>query len=305
MVASNSTNTALLGTYTLSDGTLSFQPKYPFVPGVGYQILFKDGTEETNAEFRLPKPQHEPAKVTNLFPSSDQLAENTLRFYIHFSRPMARGEIYKHIKLTNDTDKKTVELPFLELEEELWSNDQTRVTLLIDPGRIKREVKPRVDLGPVLEAGKTFTLHVSKKWKDAEGTPLAKDYQKTYSVSKPIREPIDPDLWKLQIPSKGSRESIKVTFTRSLDSALAQRLIWVNDTDGQKLEGTIALDKNERIWLFTPKKEWKVGRHQLFIANHLEDPSGNRVGEPFEVDLLKPVGVAAREDTTKLAFVIK
>ena len=32
--------------------------------------------------------------------------------------------------------------PFLELDEELWSTDGRRFTLLFDPGRIKRGLKP-------------------------------------------------------------------------------------------------------------------------------------------------------------------
>ena len=70
---------------------------------------------------------------------------------------MSRGEAYRHIRLLDATGK-PVAAPFLELDEELWSDDGKRFTLLFDPGRIKRGLKPREELGPVLEAGKSYEL---------------------------------------------------------------------------------------------------------------------------------------------------
>ena len=49
-----------------------------------------------------------------------------------------------------------MDAPFLELDEELWSPDGTRFTLVFDPGRIKRGLKPREEAGPILEAGKSY-----------------------------------------------------------------------------------------------------------------------------------------------------
>ena len=69
------------------------------------------------------------------------LPENLLKFYVHFSAPMSRGNIYDYIRLLN-ADGKQVELPFLEIDEELWDDSLTRLTLFIDPGRIKRGVLP-------------------------------------------------------------------------------------------------------------------------------------------------------------------
>jgi hypothetical protein len=306
VVLADSAGTDLLGTHTLADGTLKFEPRFPFQPGVNYRaIATVDGRESTH-DFTLPKPKVKPGRVSAIFPSGDKLAENTLRFYIHFSKPMAKGDIYKHVVLRNDTDKKVVELPFLELEEELWTLDQTRVTFLIDPGRIKREVRPRIDLGPTLEDGKTFTLTVSKAWKDADGEPLAAEFRKTFTVGKPDRAAIDPEKWTLKEPKAAGREALTIAFGKPLDSGLAQRLIQVEDAAGQPVKGTIALAKNESEWTFTPTKPWTAGKYALRIATHLEDPSGNRVGEPFEVDLLEPVGKPADAATSVTrAFVVK
>ncbi len=298
VVLADTPATALLGTHTLADGTLKFEPRFPFAPGVTYRAILTVDQRETTRDFALPKPKSEPGRVTAIYPSGDTLAENTLRFYIHFSKPMARGDIYRHVTLRNDTDKKVVELPFLELDEELWSPDQTRATFLIDPGRIKREVKPRIDLGPTLEAGKTFTLTVAATWKDADGTALAAASRKTFKVGKADREPIDPAKWTLAAPKAGGRDALKLGFGKALDAGLTQRLITLEDAAGKPIDGTIALAKHESEWSFVPKAPWPAGKHILRIATHLEDPSGNRVGEPFEVDLLEPAGKPADAATS-------
>ena len=61
--------------------------------------------------------------------------------------------------------------PFLELDEELWSPDGTRFTLIFDPGRIKRGLKPREEVGPVLEAGKSYSLVIDRRLARRIGKP--------------------------------------------------------------------------------------------------------------------------------------
>ena len=306
VVLAENPDTPLLGTHTLADGTLKFEPRFPFAPGVKYRAILTVDGRETTHDFALAKPKAQPGRVTAIYPSGDTIPENTLRFYIHFSKPMARGDIYKHVTLRNDSDRKLVELPFLELEEELWTLDQTRATFLIDPGRIKREVKPRIDLGPTLEEGKTFTLTVATTWKDAEGTPLAAEFRKTYKVVKSDRTAIDPEQWALTVPKAGGRDPLKIGFGKPLDAGLVQRLITVEDVAGKPIAGTIALGKQEAEWTFTPTQAWPAGKLSMRIMKHLEDPSGNRVGEPFEVDLLEPVGkpVDVATSVTR-SFVVK
>ncbi len=72
-----------------------------------------------------------------IYPTSSELPENLLKFYIHFSQPMSRGQAYRHIKLLK-ADGKAVDGAYLEIGEELWDASSTRFTLLLEPGRIKR-----------------------------------------------------------------------------------------------------------------------------------------------------------------------
>jgi hypothetical protein len=217
---------------------------------------------------------------------------------------MARGNVYRYIRLINDTDKKDVDLPFLELDEELWTADQTRFTLLIDPGRIKREVTPLEELGPALEEGKRFTLAIAQDWSDANGTKLKTEFRKTFTVTAPDRTPIDPDKW-LIAPPVGNGPAI-VTLDKAIDRALAQRMIRLEDPEGALLLGSVEVTDGERKLRFpAPRGGWSKGRYKLLIDTRLEDVCGNRVGEPFEVDIFKPVERSIETEIVTREFTLK
>lgn len=295
---------ALIGTYSFRGAVLRFEPRFPFAPGVRYRATLADGPTPVAKTFTVPKPATEPATVTAVYPSGDRLPENTLRFYVHFAKPMSRGDAYKYVRLVNETDKTDVQLPFLELDEELWSPDRTRFTLLIDPGRIKREVKPREDLGPALEAGKTFTLIVSRDWPDADGNRLRAEFRKTFVVGPPDRTPIDPAKWTID-PPKGAGP-VTVRVDKPLDRALLERLVWVAGPDGKKVAATAAAADGERqLRLTAPGGGWRPGRYTLVIDPRLEDSCGNRVGEPFEAEMLKAGNAKSEREPVTRAFEIR
>jgi len=293
----------LLGTYSFKAGVLRFEPRFPFAEGVRYRAVLTDGGARTTKEFAIPKPDTEPAAVTALYPSGDRLPENTLRFYLHFSKPMARGEVYRFIRLVNETDRKDVQLPFLELDEELWSPDRRRFTLLIDPGRIKREVKPREDLGPALEAGKTFSLVVSQDWRDADGNRLKADFRKSFAVGPADRTPVDPAKWVIE-PPKGVGPAA-VTLDKPLDHALLRRLVWLTGPDGKKVEAAVSVTPGERGVRFSAPGGWRPGTYTLTVDPRLEDPCGNRVGEPFETEITDPGENKPEREPVTRTFTVK
>jgi hypothetical protein len=217
-----------------------------------------------------------------VYPSADRLPLNLLKFYIHFSAPMSRGSAYSFIRLLK-ADGTPVELPFLELAEELWSPEATRLTLLFDPGRIKRGVKPLEDIGGALELGKHYTLEISPHWRDGRSSPLAAPFRKRFLVTPADRTPIEPTRWRLLPPHVGTREPLTVHFPEPLDHALAQRLLTV-----EQVPGTVVLDNQERRWCFTPKAPWQRRRYFLRASPLLEDLAGNNIGKAFDVDLSRP-----------------
>lgn len=290
----------LLGTYSIQNDRLRFQPRYPLTPGVRYRVVIAQAAEPL--VFELPRPAPKPAAfVEAVYPTRDKLPENQLKFYIHFSAPMSRGEAYEHIQLLNASGK-PIEAAFLELGEELWDPAGRRFTLFFDPGRIKRGLKPREDLGPILEAGKSYTLVIDRQWSDADGNPLKETYRKSFTAGSPDNEPIDPKQWKLDTPPAGTSTPLTVTFPEPLDHALLHRLLWVVGPAGERLPGTIKVSEGETRWQFTPDRAWTAGPHRLVIDTTLEDLAGHRVGEPFEVDEFKPIQAQVRPRTVEIAF---
>src|SRR5262249_45752461 len=135
---------AILGSYRVEENGIRFTPRFALRPGLRYQAIFRparlpgrNSGDDVQREFTLPKPKVEPTTLHHIYPTRNQLPENQLKFYLHFSAPMSRREAYANIRLLDDKGK-AVESPFLELDEELWDPEGKRFTLYIDPGRIKR-----------------------------------------------------------------------------------------------------------------------------------------------------------------------
>ena len=108
-----------------AEGSLRFAPRFPLVPGLAYEARFlpsaipesvRDPAWRIATEvLAVPLPERQAsAQVTAIYPSADRLPENLLKFYLHFSRSMSRGEAYRNIRLLDDRGE-VVELPFLDL----------------------------------------------------------------------------------------------------------------------------------------------------------------------------------------------
>jgi hypothetical protein len=285
------------GTYEIQSNRVRFHPTFPLEATVRYRAVLRiDKLPGTLPDGRVVVSHFElarikpgkPTVVEQIYPSAAVVPENLLKFYIHFSAPMRRGVIYQHLHLRYESGK-TVELPFLEIDEELWDPAMTRLTLFIDPGRIKRGVRPLEEIGPALEAGKRYTLVIDRKLQDATGNPIKETFRRTFLVGPPDRAPIDPGRWKLQVPPAESRRPLRLLFSKSMDHALAQRLIRVTDSSGVILDGAIRLEDEERTWLFTPDRPWRRGSYHLVAQTTLEDLAGNNIGKSFEVDLFDNV----------------
>jgi hypothetical protein len=311
-VSTETADVAMLGAYRVQGDVLRFEPQFPLEPGLQYRAEFRparlpgkvSGSPITST-FRLPPRDLTPSTVvTNVYPSGEVVPENLLKFYLHFSAPMQRGNIYEHIQL-RDSAGQIVELPFLEIDEELWDTTLTRLTVFIDPGRIKRGVLPLEEIGPSLEAGKSYTLVIRPDWKDSNGAPLKAEFQKSFRVGAPDREPPDPKHWKVQAPSSGSRESLVISFPEPMDQALAVRVIRVMNAAGEVIIGQVKLANHERQWSFTPQIAWARGTYQVVIQTTLEDLAGNNIGKPFEVDLFAGVERHLKTSAVNLPFEVR
>ncbi len=288
---------AMLGEYRIVEGRVVFEPRFPLRPGLAYRVEF-DTSRASGA--RLPAvelvktfklaaaPAGPPTKVVAVYPTHDVLPENQLKFYIQFSAPMSRGEAYRRVHLLKQ-DGSQVEDPFLELGEELWDPDGTRFTIFFDPGRIKRGLKPREEVGPSLEEGHSYTLVVDADWSDAAGRPLDGPYRKVFRVGPPDDSQPDAVRWTITPPVAGTRDPLVVLLDEPLDWAMLQRVLVVRDPQGSNLAGDVSMDRQETRWSFVPARDWAAGDYKLEIDAALEDLAGNSLERPFEVDVLRPV----------------
>jgi hypothetical protein len=302
-VTANDNPTPMLGSFAVEMGFLRFRPRWPLVPGIRYTATFHPDKQPGGqnfgpavvATFTLPKPPlPPPATVARLYPSGDRLPENLLRVYLHFTGPMRRGDVYDHIRLLGPGGK-PVPSPFVTLGEELWNDEATRLTLLLDPGRQKHDLLPRQQMGPVLEAGKSYTLVIDGDIRDAHDRPTGKEFRKRFDAVAAETRPVQPAEWKITPPPAGRREPLVVAFDRLMDHAMVRRVVTVTDTSGNAVEGDVTTDDAETRWRFMPRQPWAAGEYALVVEAQLEDVCGNRVGRAFEVDedRTEPVPMAA------------
>lgn len=306
----------ILGTYTLLPDGIQFKPRFPISRGVvvdAYgdplgQIAQKFPNWATGRftpmlvrSFVIPKKSESPTtRVTAVYPSAEVLPENLLKFYIHFSAPMSRGMAYDCVKLY-DAEGKEVEMPFLELPEELWDPSGQRLTLLLDPGRIKSELLPRREVGPALQMGGRYALVVAESWLDAEGKPLTQGFRKEFTVGPPDTTMPRMADWLLHIPPADSRKPLTITFPEPLDHGLLERVLAVF-RDGKTISGRVRISDHERRWQFIPDTPWIPGDYAIVVETILEDLAGNNLKKPFEVDLLQRLDRANVPETESLPF---
>lgn len=296
---------AMLGRYHVEQGALAFAPQFPVQPGVRYRASARlPGMAAIAAVVDIPKTATVPTTIVErVYPTTNLLPENQLKFYIHFSKPMARGFAYEHVYLLDESGRK-VDVPFLELTEELWDPQGRRFTLFFDPGRIKRGLLSQQQLGLSLVEGKRFTFVVDEGWLDEDGNPLASEFRKSFTVGAADRKTVDLKAWKVARPPAGTRNPVSVAFPEPLDHAILQRELDVLDSSGKPVPGTIAIGADEKSWTFTPDQPWKKGGHALEVGTSTADLAGNMVDRPFEIDVFEQVDKSLARTTRTIKFTI-
>jgi len=294
----------LAGSYAVDHGSLVFHPAFPLAPGPHYRVVFHPpGGAAVERTFAGPVRAKTPAaRVTQVYPSANILPSNQLRLYVYFSAPMSRGEAERHVHLL---DASGHVLPGVFLPgEELWDPNDTRLTMTFDPGRIKRDLTSNRAMGPPIAEGRRYTLVIDREWRDANGQPLAETYRKIFRGGPAVRQPPDPKTWRLTAPPAGTRAPLLVDFGRPMNYALLQRTLTVAGPRGE-IAGTTAVTRGESEWRFTPRDPWPAGAARLVIDNTLEDLAGNKIGQPFDIDVFDKVTPSITTTYTTLPFEIR
>jgi hypothetical protein len=269
------------GACVLDEEGLHFRPRFPFVSGIRYTTRLDLGRGALLLHrFEVSPPAGPVPRVVAVFPSADTLPENVLRLYLHFSQPMSVRDSHRHVRLRDDSGA-DVPLAFVEIEHGLWDPRQTRLSVLLHPGRIKRGVAPGERLGPPLVAGRAYRLVVDAAMTDAWGRPLAGDFEKRFRAVAADREPPTERGLRLHAPASPG-DPLAVDLPEPLDEALLHRLLWVEDASGSAVPGTITVEEGETRWTFQPARPWSPGVYALRVHPALEDRAGNRFDRVFD-----------------------
>jgi hypothetical protein len=298
------------GRYVLFEDEVQFIPHLPFERDVKYRAGFDPQplgaavtAESSNLEFLIPSEEKEPAltEVTDIFPSCDLLPENLLRFYVCFSNSMQRGRALKEISLL-DSDGQPVADALYRPPVELWDRSMRHLTVLLDPGRLKRWVGPNVELGPPLKVGQAYTLEIGSEMIDLYGRPLRESFRKHFVAGDAVREPISIEHWKSLPPVTGTRQALVLMFTDPLDWALLWQTITIESADGLVIDGRVVVDQQERRWSFTPTSAWVTGVYHIRVGSGLEDVCGNNITGAFDRPLRKDPNLVTRINGSSLIF---
>ncbi len=289
----------VIGHYVALADRVRFEPRFPFAAGVAYRVEVDTtaisggasapashavGRTPLTHRFAVPAVTHaRTTRVTGVYPSSGRLPSNLLRWYVETSAPMEVGNALEHVHLMDESGRE-VRGAFLALDQELWDPERRRLTLLFDPGRVKRGVRTNVESGAPLIAGRRYRLVVDDRWTDGTGAPLASGFEHAFEVMDADRRSPDPDRWRLTAPSSGTRTPLRVSFGEPLDHALAARMLTVVDVGGTPVPGSVNLAAGDSVWTFSPNIDWVAGDYELRVGGALEDLAGNNVVRVFDVD---------------------
>lgn len=279
------------------------------------------------------KAHSEPLPALRIEPGIATVPANHLKFYLYCPEPMARGDIFRHIRLVTIDEEGTeideVVEPFREIE--LWDESATRLTLWFHPGRQKPGVNLNVEMGPILEEGKRYRLEISEEWRTETGRKLARPGRHEFRAGPEDKELPDRTLWFLHHPPAQSYHgaghpnldpnSLVLATGESLDPVSAAKSVSVRRNANPfsviveaGFQGPPSVSaKPEHLHLvITPLDEengnlpaaWPPGKYEIVITPTLEDLAGNSLLRPFNRDLARDPDQEVRPEPVILPFMI-
>lgn len=204
--------------------------------------------------------------------------------YFEFdSRMQQTQSMLDFVKVTNLSENKEVNI-FLPLENELWNLDKTRLTLWLDPGRIKKDLTPNKEQGIPIEKGQEYQIEIVETLEDEQGNSLDRNYTKPFYVEG--RDESKPTIndWQLTIPEVDTKSGLGIDFQESLDCILISETIQIFKGK-EEVKGSFFVSKKGNSVVFIPENTWEKGNYQIKIQSRLEDLAGNNLNRLFDEDL--------------------
>jgi hypothetical protein len=283
------------GRWSRVGDALRFTPRFPFPRGRSYVLVRTtddagSGDPRWAEVARLDRAAAETvptATVVEIHPTAAVVPENLLRLSVTFSAGMDEGSAAGRVHLEDEAGRPVAQA-LLPMPPELWDRPRRRLTLLLEPGRIKRGLVPNVELGAPLARTASVALVVDSGVRDADGTGLVAGARRRYRVGPAVRLRVAPERWQVRWPAAGSPDPLVVDFERPLDHVLALRCLRLTTAGGAAVAGRVSLDDGQVRWCFTPLAPWPAGPWQLHVDTTLEDLAGNSVRRVFDRDLARP-----------------
>ena len=293
--------TPMAGSMQRGEHGSAFVPAFALTPGLRYQVQGR----RCRDTIEPPPPAREgQPRVVDIFPRSPSLPENVLRFYVYFSEPMAEGNFLDHIELEHVGSGQDITGVFFDNVHELWSADRTRITLLVDPGRVKTGLTAHREMGRAFATGESYRLKIRDSWTSIDGRALASSFDKRFVVTAEDRGPVVPSQWVVQRPVSGDRTPLHVEFGEPVDHVAVHRFVTVRSAEGRRIPGTWALDPDDAGASWTPDGPWSTAgeHHRLQIDSRFEDVSGNNLTAAFDQAMGSEAEPAPAVEQLELVF---
>ncbi len=261
-----------------AEGRFALHANWPLMAGTDYRLYLESGGKERVLSVSVPAVAAPPAAAARLSPEMPVLPANILRLHLFFDTPMARGQVADHVRLI---DARGREIPhaFLNLGVELWSADQRRLTLMLDPGRLKRGVGPNLALGAPLEPGNRYAVEALAGMRDARNRPLARGLRHWFVAGVAERTAISPDEWRIDAVSG----ELRVRFGRAMDEPSVIRTLRLRGRGTSSATAVPRLaEDGSALWPLATVPEGSS--LELLVGPGLEDAAGNTICGAFEVE---------------------
>ncbi|MEM9461422.1 MAG: hypothetical protein AAGF11_45075 [Myxococcota bacterium] len=269
----------LAGAHAASDDALVFQPRFPLAPGHTYDVHL--AAADLDAQVSIPMPEAEPVAITEVYPTAAVVPENLLKIHLHFATSIGDDQIPDRVHLYDEAGQE-VEGVLFTPQHELWDPGRRRLTLLLDPGRVKTGLQVHEQNGRALRAGTTMTLVVDAGWRDLAGTVATEAMRRPLIVGPEDRTMESIEAWSLRPPRAGTRQPLRVRTPESLDQACLVAFVRVVDSTGRPIPGDITLSEREKTWSFVPSEPWQPTDYALQVDPRIEDLAGNNFLESFD-----------------------
>jgi hypothetical protein len=145
---------------------------------------------------------------------------------------------------------------------------------------------------------------IDREWRDANGVPMIASFTKQFRGGPALRQPPDPKTWTITTPLADSSQPLVVSFGRPMNYTLLQRMLKISGARGD-VTGTVDVAREESEWRFVPQRPWSAGPVRLFVDTSLEDLAGNKIGQPFDIDVFDRVTERITTATTSVPFEIR